>query len=95
MAPYEPDKVEAHEHDAWEGAAPLYVEHVANLTAKSGQLERCCCIEPSIPPVRLKQIESVSPEGDDTPRGTPTRRAAERPSRRVNRRHRPQCNSAP
>ena len=36
---YKPDKVEAHEHSAWEGAAPLYVEHIANLTANSGQLE--------------------------------------------------------
>ncbi len=39
MASYEPDKVEFYEHGAWEGAAPLYVEHVANLTANSGQLD--------------------------------------------------------
>lgn len=31
--------VEAHEHGAWEGAAPIYVDYVANLTATSGQLD--------------------------------------------------------
>jgi SAM-dependent methyltransferase len=39
MTPYEPEKVAKHEHDAWEGAAPIYVDHIANLTAQSGQLE--------------------------------------------------------
>ena len=39
MSHYDAAAVEAHEHGAWEGAAPLYVEYVANLTATSGQLE--------------------------------------------------------
>ena len=39
MAGYDPQAVEAHEHGAWEGAAPIYVDYVANLTANSGQLE--------------------------------------------------------
>ncbi len=39
MVRYSPSEVEEHEHSAWEGAAPLYVEHIAHLTATSGQLE--------------------------------------------------------
>lgn len=38
MENYDATAVEAHEHGAWEGAAPIYVDYVANLTANSGQL---------------------------------------------------------
>ena len=39
MNDYDAESVEAHEHGAWEGAAPIYEDHVATLTAKSGQID--------------------------------------------------------
>ena len=39
MPEYNPESVEAHEHGAWEGAASIYTDHVAMLTATNGQIE--------------------------------------------------------
>jgi len=35
----DPAAVEAHEHQAWQTTAPIYVDHVALLTATSGQID--------------------------------------------------------
>jgi SAM-dependent methyltransferase len=39
MNDYDAESVEAHEYGAWEGAAAIYEEHVATLTANSGQID--------------------------------------------------------
>jgi ubiquinone/menaquinone biosynthesis C-methylase UbiE len=56
MRDYDPETVEAHEHGAWEAAARRYSDHVATLTARSGQL---AIVEALVSPTRSDYVLDV------------------------------------
>jgi len=52
----DPTSVEAHEHQAWQGAAPIYVDHVALLTATSGQIDLISDAVPIVEGTRVLDV---------------------------------------